>query len=115
MTTEERRRWTLATAKRGDSKGANNSDSNKQQRQQQQILFGDDNQRQKQLQQQKQMRGFFAALRMTSMRADKHESRSESNCGTDLGREPGEGVGEEALLKDWVKVGDAVVEDFCGA
>ena len=30
-------------------------------------------------------------------------------------REPGKGIGEEALLEDRVEVGDAVVQDFGGA
>jgi hypothetical protein len=29
--------------------------------------------------------------------------------------EPGEGIGEEALLQDGVEFGDAVVQDFCFA
>jgi hypothetical protein len=39
----------------------------------------------------------------------------ESFPSTASGGEPGEAVGEEALLEDWVKVRDAVVEDFSGA
>jgi len=32
-----------------------------------------------------------------------------------LGGEPGEGVGQETLLQDWVEFRKAVVEDFCAA
>ncbi|SRR6266704_3295402 len=40
--------------------------------------------------------------------------RNDGGCVV-LGGEPGEGVGEEALLQDGVEFGDAVVEDFGGA
>ena len=42
-------------------------------------------------------------------------TRNDERKAAGSGGEPGEGVGEEALLEDGVEVGDSVVEDFCFA
>ena len=55
--------------------------------------------------------------RLTAERGSSRGLPLLFNCSGfwNLGGEPGQGIGEEALLQDWVEFGDAVVEDFCFA